>query len=125
MKSATGPGERLERAVRATVVTMLGHRNEILIVYRESHSLDPPSRKIVLKIAASFVKLLASVIEAAMKEGCVVRTDPTLAANTVIHLSTMFALRGWSLQSHPPDEVVNYLVGFIMAGLKENTAASR
>jgi AcrR family transcriptional regulator len=120
MAGATTPKERLVLAVRAMVVTMYNHRDEILIVYRDSHSLDAPSRKHVLTTANSFVQLLSSVIEASMNAGLVARSDPTLAANTIIHLSTMFALRGWSLHSHAADQVIEYLVGFIMAGLKEN-----
>jgi AcrR family transcriptional regulator len=123
MEGVTSPRERLECAVRAAVISSRNHRNQILVVYRDSHSLDAPSRKIIVKIANSFTHLLASVIEAAMKDGSAVRGDPTLAANSVIHLSTLFALRGWSLRSHSPDDVIDYLVGFIMAGLKENTAS--
>ncbi len=125
VESAVHPQDQLEQAVRATIVTMLNHRDEILIVYRDSHSLDPQSRKIVLNIAASFVKLLASIIEVAMDEGHIPRADPMLAANTVIHLATIFALRGWSFKPTPPDQVVSFLVGFAMAGLKGNGAASR
>lgn len=115
------PGLRLERAVEVMVQSMHRHRKKILIVYRESHSLQPESRKIIIEIAASFVTVITEIVADAQRAGRIPPSDPVIAANTIIHLATIFAVRGWSLRHSDTAEALQFLPRFILAGLRGTT----
>lgn len=115
--STAHPGERLVRAVTATVASMYERRQNILIVYRESHSLDKASRKAILARADTFVSLLKTVIADAVAAGYAHVDDIDLAATTVTYVPTIFALRGWRMRSALKEVALHHISNFILAGL--------
>jgi AcrR family transcriptional regulator len=116
--ASTGhPGERLVRAITATVSSMYERRRNILIVYRESHSLDRASRKAILARADTFVSLLKRVIAEAVAAGYARVSDIDLAATTVTYIPTIFALRGWRMRDASKSTALLYVRDFILAGL--------
>ena len=115
--STDHPGERLIRAISATVTSMYERRQNILIVYRESHSLDRVSRKAILARADTFVSLLKRVITDANAAGYARVADIDLAATTVTYIPTIFALRAWRMRDSPKDATLVYIRDFILGGL--------
>ena len=121
LASTADPGERLVRAVGAMVAGMYERRHNILIVYRENHSLDAPSRRAILKRADSFVALMKVVIAAAVASGHAVVDDVDLAAATITYVPTIYALRGWRLRGASREASLSFVSAFILAGLGAKT----
>jgi AcrR family transcriptional regulator len=91
------PRERLVRALRAMLEAQDRHRKNIVLVLRESHALDPASRRAVQARVDSFVDTIRDLIAAA-SPGAVDPASAALLAEVVTYLPTMLAMRRWRVR---------------------------
>ncbi len=112
------PSVRLGEAVRAVIEVMYTHQDALLLLYRESHSLDRKSLHALLARVEEFIQLFQQILSAARDNGHVAIDNIVLTANIVTFLPTIVALRRWDLDRKvPKDQTVQGLVGFMMRGL--------
>lgn len=112
------PSTRLTEALRAIVEVMDAHQDSILLLYRESHSLDRTSLHAILARVEEFIELFKQILGEASRNGRVKISDLALAANIVTFLPTIVALRRWDLRRKvPKEEVIQGLTDFMMRGL--------
>ena len=118
IEAGASAASRLELAVAATVRSIERHRKLILIVYRESHSLGFKARKVIVDIANGFAVLITRLVAEAQQDGYGVTGSAEIAADVIIHTATIFALRGWSLKHADKAETLDFVIRFIVAGLR-------
>ncbi|MGH8713049.1 MAG: TetR/AcrR family transcriptional regulator [Casimicrobiaceae bacterium] len=112
------PIGRVRSAVRAISQVMYRHRREILLIYQESHLLEPRSRRVILARVEEFIGMFERIIADAARELHVPLPHPHLSANILTFLPVMIALRGWSLRGElPPEMVVEQITEFLVRGL--------
>jgi len=115
---AHDPVSRVRAAVRAISEVMYRHRREILLIYQDSHLLEPRSLRVILARVEEFIGMFERIITDAAKELNVPLPHPHLSANILTFLPVMIALRGWSLKDAVPQgQVVDQISEFVVKGL--------
>jgi len=118
LELAHDPVGRVRSAVRAISEVMYRHRREILLIYQDSHLLEPRSLRVILARVEEFIGLFERIISDAARELDVPLPHPHLSANILTFLPVMIALRGWSLRDDPPREaMIEEISAFIVRGL--------
>ena len=118
LELAHDPVSRVRAAVRAISEVMYRHRREILLIYQDSHLLEPRSLHVILARVEEFIGMFERIITDAARELKLHLPHPHLSANILTFLPVMIALRGWSLKdSIPPDDVVDQISEFVVRGL--------
>jgi AcrR family transcriptional regulator len=118
LELAHDPVGRVRSAVRAISEVMYRHRREILLIYQDSHLLEPRSLRVILARVEEFIGLFERIISDAARELDVPLPHPHLSANILTFLPVMIALRAWSLRDDPPREaMVEEISAFIVRGL--------
>lgn len=115
---AHDPVSRVRAAVRAISEVMYRHRREILLIYQDSHLLEPRSLHVILARVEEFIGMFERIITDAARELKLPLPYPHLSANILTFLPAMIALRGWSLRNTVPSEdVVDQISEFVVRGL--------
>jgi hypothetical protein len=97
---------------------MYRHRREILLIYQESHLLEPRALKVILARVEEFIGMFERIITDAARELRVPLRHPHISANILTFLPVMIALRGWSLKGAvTPEVVVDQISEFVVRGL--------
>ena len=97
---------------------MYRHRREILLIYQDSHLLEPRSLRVILARVEEFIGMFERIITDAAKELNVRLPYPHLSANILTFLPVMIALRGWSLKDAVPQaQVIDQISEFVVKGL--------
>jgi AcrR family transcriptional regulator len=118
LELAHDPVGRVRSAVRAISEVMYRHRREILLIYQESHLLEPRSLRVILARVEEFIGMFERIIADAARELDVPLSHPHVSANILTFLPVMIALRGWSLRSEPSrEEVIEQISAFVVRGL--------
>ena len=118
LELAHDPVGRVRSAVRAISEVMYRHRREILLIYQDSHLLDPRSLKVILARVEEFIGMFERIIADAARELGVPLRHPHVSANILTFLPVMIALRGWSLRGDPsPEDVIEEISAFVVRGL--------
>lgn len=112
------PAARLSAALRAIVEVMLARQEQILLLYHESHSLDPKAVRALLARVEEFIQTFEEMLAAVRGRRGFAVEHRRLAANIVTFLPTMVALRRWDLTRRVPAAVlVPGLTDFMLRGL--------
>jgi len=115
---AHDPVSRVRAAVRAISEVMYRHRREILLIYQDSHLLEPRSLHVILARVEEFIGMFERIVTDAARELKLRLPYPHLSANILTFLPVMIALRGWSLKDAiAPEDVVEEISDFVVRGL--------
>ncbi len=118
VEHARDPVSRVRAAVRAISEVMYRHRREILLIYQDSHLLEPRSLHVILARVEEFIGMFERIITDAARELKLRLPYPHLSANILTFLPVMIALRGWSLKDAvSPEDVVEEISDFVVRGL--------
>jgi AcrR family transcriptional regulator len=118
LELAHDPVGRVRSAVRAISEVMYRHRREILLIYQDSHLLEPRSLRVILARVEEFIGMFERIISDAARELKIEVRHPHLSANILTFLPVMIALRGWSLRDDPPrEEMIEEISAFVVRGL--------
>ncbi|MEX0954978.1 MAG: TetR/AcrR family transcriptional regulator [Rhizobiaceae bacterium] len=113
------PYERIVEALRAVIVVMFDNKDELLLLYNETHSLDRPDRKLILNSVSRFIWRFQNLIDdyCAMAGPLRVK-NRRLAANLISFVPAILALRWWDLSvSAGRAEAEAGVFEFILGGL--------
>jgi len=106
---------RLEAAVKGIVRVMIAHRQEILLLYHESHNLDSRSLRVILSRVDEFIKTFEQLLADSEGTSRLSKTHLRLFANVLTYLPTIVALRGWALpRAMSEAELVDELAAFML-----------
>ncbi len=118
LDTTNDPISRIRSSVRAVCEVMYRHQQEILLIYQDSHLLEPRSLRVILARVEEFIGMFERIVADAARQVGIALTHPHLVANIVTFLPVMIALRRWSLYrdlSH--EQVVDGITDFIVRGL--------
>ncbi len=113
------PHDALVQALRAIISVMSTHKDELQLLYNETHALEKPDRKIILASISKLIRAFEDLLKLYEKEygPCAVK-NRRIAANFLSFVPAMVALRSWDMAAHATrDEVDAALLRFILAGL--------
>lgn len=118
VNTSHGPVDRVRSAVRAVSEVMYRHRREILLIYQDSHLLEPRSLRVILARVEEFIGMFERLITDAARELKIALPYPHFSANILTFLPVMIALRGWSLRKElSQEQVVEQISEFLVRGL--------
>jgi AcrR family transcriptional regulator len=118
VNTSRGPADRIRSAVRAVSEVMYRHQREILLIYQDSHLLEPRSLRVILARVEEFIGMFESLITDAARELKIALPHPHFSANILTFLPVMIALRGWSLgREMTQEQVVDQISEFLVRGL--------
>ncbi len=118
LEGIADPRARLAAALRAIVDVMDARREQILLLYHESHALDRRALHAILARVEEFIGTFERILADAGQAVGVSRSRLRLAANIVTFLPTIVALRRWDLARRVPRaDIVVGLTEFMMRGL--------
>lgn len=109
----------LVQALRATISVMSLHKDELQLLYNETHALEKPDRKHILASISKLIRDFEDLLRLYEKDygPCAVK-NRRIAANFLSFVPAMVALRSWDLAAHASSaEVDTALLRFILAGL--------
>ena len=111
------PYDRLVEALRAIVRVMAGHREEVQLLYNETHALEKRDRKLVLATISQLIDRFQDLISSyEAKHGEIQAPNKRLAANLLSFVPAILALRAWDLHESTPD-MERGIVEFLLKGL--------
>jgi AcrR family transcriptional regulator len=118
LESGLDPAGRIRSAVHAVCEVMYQHQQEILLIYQDSHLLEPRSLRVILARVEEFIGMFETIVAQAMRDRAGPKPNSRLAAHILTFLPVMLALRRWSLYRNlTHDEVVDGLTDFLVKGL--------
>jgi AcrR family transcriptional regulator len=118
IQAETEPRKRLTAALGAVIATMESHQEDILLLYREVHSLERDAQHAVLHRVAEFIDSFQRLLEEGRAQGLLDFPDPRLGAEIITFLPLIVALRRWRIARYPDQlRVVEGLLEFMSRGL--------
>ncbi|MEX0954977.1 MAG: TetR/AcrR family transcriptional regulator [Rhizobiaceae bacterium] len=113
------PHDRLVEALRAVTRIMYVHSDELLLLYNETHALEKPDRRLILKAVSRFTNRFQELLMAYERAFGPTRIrNKRVAANLLSFVPALVALRGWDLTIHATRaEVEEGIFDFIIGGL--------
>ena len=111
------PLTRLVRALRSSIEFPAKNKKLLQFMYSESKYLGKEHLEVILEMDDRNVTgFYRKLLEEVSKE-YPVATDLDLAARFITFVTVFIALRGWNLKKYPVEEIVNFMVSFILRGL--------
>lgn len=118
VEGVSDPASRLSGALRAIGEVLHKHQDAILLLYQESHALDPRSLRNILQRVSEYIDMFERLLAEAAREKRIPPVNARLAANIVTFLPTMIALRRWDLRGRlSRDALLNGVAEFMLRGL--------
>jgi AcrR family transcriptional regulator len=111
------PLSRLVRALRSSIEFPAKNKKLLQFIYTESKHLGKEHLEVILKmddrnVSGFYRKLLDEV-----NKEHPIECDRDLAARFITFLTVFIALRGWNLKNWSTEQIVGFMVGFILRGL--------
>ncbi len=94
------PLEKLRRMVKAEFKLMYDWSDAILLLYQESHVLDEPLMKTLLKRERARVHLIEEVLKEGMDKGQLRNFNTRVAANLIKSMAETWVVKRWDLRGH-------------------------
>ncbi len=113
---------KMTHAIDAYVKYISKNRRYINLAYRETRALSRGNREKIFDIERRFTRLWEEIIITGNKTDSFNAQKSRLAANMVYFFCNVWSLRYWSVQDYNEEEVRDYLMKFIMAGLTAEDA---
>jgi len=113
------PHETLVEALRAVISVMSGYKDEVQLLYNETHALEKPDRKIILASISKLIRAFEDLLKDYEKAygPCAIR-NRRIAANFLSFVPAMVALRSWDMAPLATREEVDAaLLQFTLSGL--------
>lgn len=100
IKNIDDPMEKLRRMVRAEFKLMHEWSDAILLLYQETHILDKPLLKALLKRERARVLKIEEVLEECIKKGQLREFNTRVAANLIKSMTEAWVVKRWDLRGH-------------------------
>ncbi len=108
------PVERLRVVLREILNVAYIHREEILLLYRESKLLPDKLRKQILAKESHFVTHIEKILMTGLEKRVFEFNDASFTANMIIFELSLYPLRSWNLKHHNKEELMNLIEQHIM-----------
>lgn len=119
------PEEQLRTAVFRLAEVMFEHKNEILLLYRESKALPKKYLSIILEREKKLVERLEEILERGMKENIFLQEDAFFRANLILFQLTLYPIRSWNLKKYSKEELLKMSTECVMKSVISDPQRSR
>ena len=125
IKNIDDPLDRLRRMVRIEFDLMYEWSDAILLLYQETHILDKPLLKALLKRERERVYRFEETIDECIKKGQLQNLNSRVAANLIKSMAETWVVKRWDLRGHADRmEMEKAIIDIISNGLlKRKTSA--
>lgn len=89
------PAQKLRLAVAQFYTVVDQQRAKVLLVYRESRTLDQVGRKRIMQLEMESVSVFRQIIDEGMAEGSFRTVDAGLLAYDIVMMGHMWSLKSW------------------------------
>lgn len=118
LKHSADPARRIASAVTAVCRVMYRRRDEIKLIYQESHALESRSLRVLKARVERYIATFETILRDASRELGITLRHPHFAANILTFLPMIIVLRRWSFgRELDEDAVVAELAQFVVRGL--------
>jgi len=113
------PGlEKLKAAIHAYYQIMGDIDDSILLLYRESQSLDQAGRRMIMRREEDVRRIFEEALAQGMEEGIFRVENPKLIAHDILVLGQMWGLKRWSLRKDLGlGEFTKLQMGLVLSGI--------
>lgn len=111
------PYRRIVEAIRSTTSVMNNHRDELQLLYNETHALEKRDRMHILASVSRFIGRFQKLLDDYVMAGGRIDFDRRLAANFLSFVPAMVALRSWDLAFNCDADVEEGILRFCLNGL--------
>ncbi len=108
------PVERLRLVLREILNVAYKHKEEILLLYRESKLLPDKLRKQILIKESHFVTHIEEILKTGLEKRVFEFKDASFTANMIIFELSLYPLRSWNLRRHSKEELIDLVEAHIM-----------
>jgi AcrR family transcriptional regulator len=109
--------ERLTAAVSSTLSSLSEHHREIRIMMRDTASLRPAIRGIVLQRMMKYLSIFTEIVESGIESGEFRPVDAELYANLLPMMCQVWAQRHWSVGRFGLDSVERAILDLTFLGV--------
>ncbi len=89
------PAEKLRQAIAQFFTVVDQERPKVLLVYRESLTLDKAGRKRIMQLERQSVEMFRKILDEGMADGSFRVMDTDLMAYDIVMLAHMWSLKSW------------------------------
>jgi len=108
------PVEQLRVVIRKILNVGYKHKEEILLLYRESKLLSDKLRKAILAKENHFVTHIEAILTRGLGKKVFDFKDASFTANMIIFELSLYPLRSWNLKRHSLEELTDLIEQHIM-----------
>ena len=112
------PERQFLAALEETLRIYDEYRDEVLLLYQESHVLGREALQSLMEVDRLYVVFFREILELGTKEGRFAIEDPHLMAVSILFLCAVWSLKRWNLKGYGLEEVIETLSYFILYGIK-------
>ena len=118
IKDLYDPLEKLKRMVRSEFNLMYQWADAILLIYKETHILNKPLLKKMLKRERTHIQLYESVLEECIKKGLMRDCNTRAIANIIKVMVDSWVLKRWDLRDYVTQlEMERCIIDLVFNGL--------
>lgn len=112
------PEQKLKAAFEETLRIYDEFRDEVLLLYQESHLLGRQALQNLMEMDRLYVSFFQEILERGSKEGRFAVKEPNLLAVSLLFLCAVWSLKRWNLKGYTLEEAIEHLIPFILYGVK-------
>ncbi len=112
--SIEDPVEQLRAVIQETLNVAYLHKNEILLLYRESKLLSSELLKQILAKESYFIDHVEKILSRGREKKVFDFEDASFTANMIILELSLYPLRSWNLKRHSREELTELIERHIM-----------
>lgn len=101
--------------IRKAVEKTYDFQEEIILLYRESGSLEKEMLRSILDLETRYVGMIKKLLDEANKKGVTRIDDTYFFANLVVYLISFLSLRRWTLNQYSKKQAVDLLMGYVQS----------
>lgn len=111
--------QKLSEAVDAYIKYISKNRKYINLAYSETRALSKENREKIFDIERQFAGLWEEIVRYGNEKNEFSIENTDLAANMIYFFCNVWAIRYWTIEKYSEQEVKDYLLRFILNGLKK------
>ena len=111
------PVEQLRVAVHRMLEMIHASKNDILMMYRETHVLPPKFLKLVLGKENVLVRFFEGIIKRGVEKGVFKAKDPFFSANMLVYQLSLYPMRSWNLKQYTEEALLGLTEAAILEGI--------
>jgi AcrR family transcriptional regulator len=122
MRGIEDPRQQLEAALEATLRIYDEFRDEVLLLYRESHAVGRDGLEALFEVDRTYVGFFREILGLGVRCGQFRDLDPDLHAVCILFLCAVWPLKRWNLKAYTLGTVTQAMVTLLVEGLGARSA---